>query len=32
MEKAVVNGVTAFEDFSKYFKDNYDVLVADFVA
>ena len=28
----MLNGFTAFDDFSKFFKDNYEELVADFIA
>lgn len=32
LQKAMLNGFTAFDDFSKYFKENYDILVTDFIA
>lgn len=28
----MLNGFTAFDEYSKYFKENYDTLVADFVS
>ena len=32
LEKGCQYGVTGFDDFTKLFKDNYDILCADFIA